>query len=295
MYLTKLPGKFRLLTLCTWGPSRRADICSSFRYEFTFSPLSSHPSVMAEIKHCWWIILLALSQYSCRPIRQTRTRSPRRIWSGSLWFSSLAHTDLQVIHSIFGIISRHTFLIFRIHPCWLLCEHWLHWAWAERDAPLPPSLGKTPAQHLGHQSQVLLKLWICDWNTKFTFFKPLPVSEWPSSRSTGTEARELLRTPRTFRPREIQTSFLTTLRSVELSWDTFLSDIYILSRWTLPWNQPMVCQQQQQPPWRLNKAFSWCDQEIKSDRSLPLENKYHCFLNVARFWTQQEWNCDWWS
>ena len=123
-------------------------------------------SVTAEIIHCWWIILLALSPYSCRPIRPTRTRSPRRIWSGSLWFSSLAHTDLQVIHSIFGIISRHTFLIFRIHPCWLLCEHWLHWAWAERGAPLPPSLGETPAQHLGHQSQVLLKLWICDWNKK---------------------------------------------------------------------------------------------------------------------------------
>ena len=169
-------GKFRLLILCTWGPSRRADICSSFRYEFTVFVFVIAPiivitsSVTAEIIHCWWIILLALSPYSCRPIRPTRTRSPRRIWSGSLWFSSLAHTDLQVIHSNWiwnnNMFERHTFLIFRIHPCWLLCEHWLHWAWAERDAPLPPSLGKTPAQHLGHQSQVLLKLWICDWNKK---------------------------------------------------------------------------------------------------------------------------------
>ena len=44
-------------------------------------------------------VCVAMSQYSFRPIRQIRTRSLRRIWSASLWFSSLAHTDRQVNRS----------------------------------------------------------------------------------------------------------------------------------------------------------------------------------------------------
>ena len=42
----------------------------------------------------------------------------------------------------------------------------------------------------------------------------LSVPEWPSSRSTGMVVMEVLRTQRMFRPREIQTSFLTTRRWV---------------------------------------------------------------------------------
>ena len=116
--------------------------------------------------HCYHLILWHLCHCHVifsRPIRQIQTRSLRRIWSASPWFSSLAHTDPQVwtgyktACDILGTVwsERHTFHIFRIHSCWLLCEHWLHRAWVERDAPLPSSLGKTPAEHLGHESQVL--------------------------------------------------------------------------------------------------------------------------------------------
>ena len=46
MFLTKFLGKLRLLILCTWGLSRRADICSSFRHELTVAAIVIVPIIV---------------------------------------------------------------------------------------------------------------------------------------------------------------------------------------------------------------------------------------------------------
>ena len=156
MCLTIFLGKFRLLILCTWGPSRRADICSSFRHEFT---VVMAPLLPLEFD-IWSIVSILLPQAD--------PPNPDKIPEADLVGVTVVLLTCSYRSAgdrIWDILSQsHTFLISRIHPCWLLCEHWLHWAWVERDAPLPPSLGKTPAEHLGHKSQVLLWLKICVWN-----------------------------------------------------------------------------------------------------------------------------------
>ena len=176
----------------------------------------------------------------------------------------------------------------RIHPCWLLREHWLHGTWIERDSSFPSSLGEAPAQHSGHQSQVHM---ISKEGFRFPkqslWHHRFLSSEWQSSRSTGTVVvMAPLRTLRTCRRRSgTQTSFLKTLRCF---WNLFWWLILMLSRWTPPWRQPMDCQPQLL--WRLNEARDFAfSQHIQSLWNSPdyilifSVNRYPLLLRKIRF------------
>ena len=66
-----------------------------------------HTSTMALIILSMYDICSRLQKCSSRLIHRIRTRSQRRIWSESLWFSSLAHTDPQVKHLTLALALKY--------------------------------------------------------------------------------------------------------------------------------------------------------------------------------------------